>query len=58
MVSLQHISPFCSDNRWMLHAHAQLYQIQAMAAHLDLRIKQTQSSVVMLLTETKATLLH
>ena len=58
MVSLQHISPFCSDNRWMLHAHVQLYQIQAMAAHLDLRNKQTHSSVVMILTETKNILLH
>ena len=54
----EHIRPFCSDNRKVLFVHVQLYQIQDMAAHLYLRIKQTHSSLVMMLTEPNATLLH
>ena len=53
----EHICPFCSEKQRMLHVHTQRYQIQDITALLDLR-KQTQSSVVMTLTEPKATLLH
>ena len=41
-----------------LGVNAQLLQIQDIAAHLELMIKQTQRALVMLLTEPKATLSH
>ena len=49
---------FTLMNRRMLHVHAQLCQTLDITSHLDLKMKQTHSCLVMPPTELKATLLH